>query len=403
MVSIHSLDDVVDMIRRRAVLISCVVCLGAIVTVWIAMNQTPVFSSTEVIQIEPPKVAEELALATTTGLWAKRLQVIEQRLMTRENLLDLVDEFGLYAEQPGLRPSDKVGQLRQSIQFQVGPATGKTNSDDGGAISKVTITATLPKPEQAQAVTREIAKQTIDLSDILQITRARETLDFFLAQESKLTARIDTLEARIAGFRNSEDISITGIVDFRRYEIAALNSAIFEIERQAITLQRKADQIDETIWQATADRTLIDLQQEMAGLNAQKTMLINRKHLLETTPQNQRELNKSVRQLEQLKTQLNDTSLQLARAEVNFRLESQHRLERLTVLELAEIPVYPVAVPRMQMVITGFMISLMAAFGLALLIESRNRAIRTANQMQRELGYAPIVSIPRLDGTKTRS
>lgn len=392
---IHSLDDVVDMLRRRAFPIVFVIVTGAIVSLWVALNQTPVFSSSEVIQIEPPEIAVELALATATGSWAKRLQMIEQRLMARDNLRDLIDEFGLYAEQPALRPSDKIDQLRQSIQIQSAVASG--------LISKVTITATLQSPTQAAAIAHEIAKQTIDHSDILRIASARETLDFFLLQESKLTARIDILEARIAGFRNSDDISITGIVDFRRYEIAAINSAIFEIDRQYNTLQSKVDQIDETIWQATADKMLGGFQQEMTNLNAQKSMLADRKQLLETIPQDQRELTKSVRQLEQLNNQLNETLPQLAKAEVSYRLESQHRLERLTVLEPAKIPVYPVAVPRVQMVITGIMISLMAAFGLALLLESRNRAIRTASQMQRELGYAPIVSIPPLDGSKTRS
>lgn len=236
----------------------------------------------------------------------------------------------------------------------------------------------------------------------MRIAQARETLDFFLLQEERLTARVALLEMRIVGFRNENDISNAGNVDIRRFEIAAINSAILEIDRQSATLQRKSNQIDSTVWQTTADLMRAEFQKEIDNLEAQKTMLTERKQVLEINPEDQRELTTFVRQLEQFQSQLDETLRHLVKAEVGFRLESLHQFERLTVLEPASTPSYPMTASRIQLVMAGIVFSIVAAFVLALLFEFRDRVLRTATQMQRELGYAPIVSIPFLDDSKNR-
>lgn len=397
---IHSLDDVIDMVRRRAPVMLFVICLGCIVSLWVALNQTHLFSSSEVIQIARPKIADELAPSTVAGSSARRLQLIEQRLMARDSLLQTIEDHGLYADRPGLRPIEKVNLLRQSISIQ-GVAAAREGYSDDGTISVLTITATLDTPEQAQAIAHEFAKRTIELSINSRIAQARETLDFFVLQEEKLVARVEALESRITAFRNKNDISVAGGLEFRRSEIAAINTEILDIDRQNITLQREANQIDSTVRQATATRMLADLQEEMDGLDAQRNMLMDHKlnleKIIEANPEIQRELGTFERQLMQLQTQLDETSLRRVEADVGFRLESQRQSERLTVLEPASLPEFPVTSSRTKLALIGAVLSVGGALGIALLLEIRNPVIRTASQMQRELGFAPVVSIPFLD------
>ncbi|MFT4961459.1 MAG: hypothetical protein ACI92Z_002550 [Paracoccaceae bacterium] len=402
---IHSFDDILDMMRRRAPVMLFVICLGAIVSLWVALNQSHLYSSSEVIQIARPKIADELAPSTVAGSSARRLQLIQQRLMARDSLLRTIDEFGLYADLPGLRPIEKVNLLRQSIQIR-GVAAVREGFSDDGTISVLTITATMQTPEQAQAIAHAFAKRTIELSVNSRIAQARETLDFFVLQEEKLTARVVVLESRVTDFRIKNDISIVGAVEFRRSEIATINSAILDIDRQHITLQREAEQIDGTVRQATATRLLADLQDDMDGLDAQKFMLTDRKlaleQVIETNPQIQQQLATFERQLGQMQAQLDVISVRRAEADVGFRLEAERQSERLTVLEPAPRPDYPVTSSRKKMALLGVMASIVAAFGVALLLDLRNPVIRTASQMQRELGFIPVVSIPFLDDADNR-
>lgn len=397
---IHTLDDVIDMVRRRAALMSLVICVGGFVSIWVALSQTDIFSSTEVIQIEYSEIAGQKP--TETGSWTQRLQVINQRLLASDNLLDAIDEFELYSDDPGLRSIEKVDLLRQSTQIQGVGTTGGDSVDDG-SVSALAVTVTMQNPEKAHVVSHEIALQIIELSARLRIEQARETLDFFILQEEKLSARSATLDARIAGYRSSVDTSGVGLPGSYHFEIAALIAAIREIDKKSIALQLKSDQIDSAALQATADRMHADFQREIHNLAAQKTMLIKRKQILESTPKDQRMLTEFVRQQEQLQGQLDETIRQLSAAEVGFRLESQRKIERLTVLEHATIADNPVNVSRTFIVMFGLAVSTFAAFFLALLFEYRNRVVRTASQMQRELGYPPIMSIPFLDGSQNRS
>ncbi|MBL4767823.1 MAG: hypothetical protein JKY94_08930 [Rhodobacteraceae bacterium] len=327
---IQTLDDVIDMLRRRVAVMLFVICMGGIVSVWVALDQTQLFSSTEVVQVERTRLAEELTPRITAGSTVRRLRAIEQQLMARDSLLRVIDDFDLYVDQPGQRLSEKVSLLRKSIRIQAVTTAGERASDDA-VVSAVTVTATMQTPQQAQAMAHEFSTRIIELRARLQIIEARETLDFFVLQEEKLTARVATLERRIVAFR-----------------------------------KRILEQV------------------------------------IETNTQVRHELAAFERQLDQLQSQLTETSTRRTQADFGFRLESQHKSERLTVSEPAALSDYPVPSSRKPVVLIGLVMSIIAAFVVALVIEFRNPVIRTARQMQRELGFSPIVSIPLLDDSKSK-
>ena len=106
MASIYSVADFIDMLRRRMWLILVVTTLGCVASVWMALQQQSVYSSTEVIQITRPKIAGELARSTADGSSARRIQLIEQRLMARGTILEIVDQLNLFADRPGLLDSE---------------------------------------------------------------------------------------------------------------------------------------------------------------------------------------------------------------------------------------------------------------------------------------------------------
>lgn len=397
---IHSIADVIDMVRRRASIMMYVICFGCVMSLWVALKQTHVYSSAEVIQIARPKIADEMVPSTVVGSSARRLQLIEQQLMARGYLLVAIDELGLFADNPGLRPSEKVNLLREAIHIR-GVAAAREGFSDDGTISVLTISAHMETPELAQLVAHEFAQRTIELSVNSRIAQAQETLDFFVLQEEKLEARVAALQKRIAAFRNDNDVAVEGNVEFRRSEMAAINAAILDIDRQRITLEREADQVDSSVRPATASRLLSSLQSKMEGLDAQKTVLTGRLQELaaaiETNPAVQHELATFERQLENLQNQLGEASLRRTEADVGFRIESQRQSERLTVLEPAPLPDFPVTSSRKQIALLGGMFSILAALVLALVLEILNPVIRSAGQMKRELGIVPVVTIPFLD------
>src|SRR5690349_24131546 len=90
-----SLDILGTLRRRRWVgIIVFALCFSAAVTV--ALILPPMYQSTATILIEEPDVPDDLVKSTVSTFAAQRLQVIQQRVMTSQNLSAIIDRFGLY-------------------------------------------------------------------------------------------------------------------------------------------------------------------------------------------------------------------------------------------------------------------------------------------------------------------
>jgi uncharacterized protein involved in exopolysaccharide biosynthesis len=402
---IQSLEDFLDMLRRRAGLILAVSIAGVVLSVWAALQKQHMYSASEVLQIARPKIADDLAGTTVEGSSARRLQLIQQRLMTRGTILEVIETFDLYRDMPALKPSEKVDLFRQSVRID-GVAAAREGYTDDGTISVLTITAEMPRAQQAQQIAHDLARRTIDLSVKSRIEKARETLTFIADQETALIAEVVALEAEITQFRNEFDLALPGTVDFRRDEIATINQGLLDIAREKIEVQRNADRAGENERAATARRILEEAAQQIATLDAQQLLLAERKaeleKLLETSPEVERRLGAYQRQMARLQEELTEINARRAEAEVGFRLEAAGQSENLTVIEPAMVPDYPSTGSRKTLVLMGAVASLGAGLVLAFLLDLRTPVLRSAAQMKRETGLSPVVSIPVLDTSPPR-
>ncbi len=92
--------------------VSAVVILAA--TVAVALMVPPLYQSTGTILVESQQISPELVSTNTTSFADERIEVIRQRVMTRENLLRIIDKYNLFADKR-LSESDKVDQMRNAI------------------------------------------------------------------------------------------------------------------------------------------------------------------------------------------------------------------------------------------------------------------------------------------------
>ena len=404
---IYSLADFLDMLRRRVGLISAIVIAGCFASVYWALSVPHVYRSTEVIQIEQPKISDELARSTVEGSAARRLQLIEQQLMARGNLIDLINEFGLYEDLPALRMSEKVDLLRESVSI-TGVAAVREGFADDGAISVLTISADMTDAETARDVAHAFADATRALAASQRQEQTRGTLEFFQNQEAALAAEVAKLEADLAAYRAENDISIEGSLEFRRSELGSLNDALLELEREIITAELDLENLDRSgnTRAATVERQEDELNRLLDSLKTQRQLLLDRRAALsasiETRPEVERTLADFERRSSQLRDQLDVISARRSEAEVGFTMERAARGERFITLEEAEVAEIPVSMSRKKRVIMGVLASGILALGLAFLLELRRPVLRTARQMQRETGLLPVVSIPETSPAKQR-
>ena len=119
------------------------------VAVTVAFILPPVFRSTASMLVEPQQIPDELAATTVPVDPYEQAQIIEQRLMTRANLLALAERVGIHADQPEMPANALVGDIRDRIEF-IGfiPDPTRRPTDPGATIIGIAFSAPTPGARQ---------------------------------------------------------------------------------------------------------------------------------------------------------------------------------------------------------------------------------------------------------------
>lgn len=396
---IYTWQDFLDMTRRRVSVIAFVIIGGCFASLYWAMSYVHLYESSEVIQVEQPKINDDLARSTVEGSSARRLQLIQQQLMARASLQEIIAQFGIYENLAALKPSEKVQLLRESVSI-TGVAAAREGFADDGTISVLTITARMEQAQLARDVAHEFAERTRALMAAQRRDQTEQTLAFFQQQEQVVLDNIAALEAELETYRAENDLTIEGGVEFRLSEVAQLNEAILDLDREIITTQLARTQIDRSARASTVEREERALDTQLETLTQQRTLLDQRRSALRETIQGSPEIQRTLadfdRRMEQLRNQLEVIATRRNEAQVGFNLEVGAQGERLTTIEEAQVPDYPITMSKKKRAIMGAIAATGLAFIIAFLLELRRPVIRSARQMERETGILPVVSIPEL-------
>lgn len=382
-----TLDDVLGILRRRLALILGITFLGAALSLLYATSLPRSYETTAVLQVELSDLA-----ATSTGQSPgvrvkNRLSLITQQLMARDSIRAVIDELGLFAATP-LPQSEQIARLREAVSIEqiVDPdAAWRPDAVPSG----LRITVRWGDAEQAATIANTFLERILRQSEARRHQQASEALNFFESEAARVNQKIAALESEIAAFKQQNADALPEGVTALRSQLATLRQTELEIDRQIIGLKSNTGRLREDA-----------LTRQVAELEQQKALVGERiariEAALRAAPEVEREFNRLNRDLAQLQEQLGVITRRRAEAEMEQALESAQMSERFDVLEVALVPEYPVAPSRKKIAVAGTMLSLLLGAALALVLEMINPAIRTAGQMERELGVVPIVSIPDL-------
>lgn len=394
----QSIGEVLSALRRRLWVILLITGLGCVFALNYALDQTKIYEATAVVQIEDAQVPDQLAGATAQRQdAARRVRLIEQRLMSRDNLIRVMDKHQLFNDNPMMTMNERVFRMREAAKIDEIVNAAQAFAPGGNAPSGLLITVRLADAEKAADVANELMFSVIEQSRSRSSGKARDTLQFFAEEEARVRGEIELLEGEIADFKraNSEQLP-AGIVDLRS-QLTSLRDEDLAIDREIVTLE------------TNASRTRAEVTAEQVNLlREQKLLLSERAAQLQETiagaPDVERALNGLERQMTLLQEQYNVITRRKAEAEMGQQLEDRQQTDRFEVLETALVPEFPVSRSRKKTAIMGGVASVIAGIAAAFILELMNPAIRSAAQMERALGIQPVVAVPvvrtRRDKTK---
>ncbi len=383
---IGSFRDQLAALWRKAWLIALVIAAGVPLAVAFALSKPRIYEATSVIQIEAPEITVTTT-GQTQGVTADaQLDLIIQNLMARDNIAALADRFGLFPEAGS--PIVRVALVRQAITATklVDPAQAWRPDVQPSGLS---ITVRLGDADAAAQVANAAVDQIVAEARARSEGRTERTLAFLVSEEARVSGEIAGIEGRIAAFRATNVDSLPEGLTAQRDRLNRLSEQQLSLEQSRIELlgeQGRMRAEDVAAQDQLLSSQIALVTQDIAGIQA----------ALAAAPEVERELSAMTRTLDQLEAELTVLTQQRTAAAMEQTLASQEQSQHFEVLETAVVPEYPVSASRKKVALAGIAAVVIAALGLALGLEMLHPAIRTAAQMERQLGVQPVIVVPRL-------
>ena len=435
--------------RRFHYFILVAVAVAAI-GITVAYTLPPVYRAEATLLVESPQIPDALAASTVQSSVPEILRIIQQRLNTRANLLDMSRRLGIHEADLGLSPDQIVDDVRARRWSEL-PSGGKNPSPF------VSVSFLAPSAQLSAEVTNDIVTQILQESVALRTAASGQTLDYFDQEVARLSEDLARQSERILQFKLQNKDALPDSLDYRRARQGSQQERLLQIDRELSSLtDRRAKLVDlfERTGQVSTDLSgqqlrdelsqalvvyapqnprirvlegqvaamekqvaakagltgssegqlspyeiqLADMDGQIAFLATQKqeieAELLALKVSIDATPTNAIQLDVIQRDYDSLQTQYSRAVASQAQAATGDRIESLSKGQRISVIEQAVVPAEPDSPQRLLIAAGSVAAGLGLGAGLVLLLELLNRSIQRPADLASRLGIAPFGTIP---------
>jgi polysaccharide biosynthesis transport protein len=330
------------------------------VAVTLAFILPPSYRSQASMLVEPQQIPGDLAETTVPIDPYEQIQIIEQRMMTRANLIELAERIGLYDDQPDVAVAEMVGDIRDRIEFLgFEPDVTKQRGVPGATIIGVAFWG--PTGGMANKGANELVSLILEENVRLRTGRAGDTRAFFETEVERLAGELDRQAERISEFKTENVEALPDSLATRRAQQQRDQERLLALERDESSLKNQRDTL---VWlyQRTG-RGELAMTPEQETLTQLKSELVQQRAIYAPTSPTVRVLENRIAALEALVEEQNPTDgpdgtqpmseLEVELAPIEAQLEFIAQEKELIETTLAEVDESIKATPANEMVLAG--------------------------------------------------
>jgi uncharacterized protein involved in exopolysaccharide biosynthesis len=170
----------------------------------IAVLLTPIYRSEATIIIEDQQIPVDYVEPTTNEYAEERIEKISQQVLSRPNLLKIIDKYNLYSEEKAnLTPTEMLSMMRKDITLETINAEKKNKK--GGSVSYITVAFRLyyegKNPQTVQDVTNKLANLYLEEDVKSKKELGKVTTDFLNEELERLKKDILIQEQKVSDFK----------------------------------------------------------------------------------------------------------------------------------------------------------------------------------------------------------
>jgi uncharacterized protein involved in exopolysaccharide biosynthesis len=347
----------------------------------VALLWPPTYLSEGRILVQSQQIPSELVRPTVTSAAQERIQVIQQRTMTRDNLIAIADKLKLFPDKRALMsPTELVAEVKKNTKIAPVDLQLDFKQRTRAAMENPTIVFSVGFEYGNAAVAAQVANELMtrilneDLRD--RTSRATDTTKFLGREVQRLQAENSALDAKIAQLRlaQGKPASSGGGSDQPMSTLAQLKSEL--IQKGALYSERHP--------------AIQSLKKQIEALEKVAAAPAATNNDAATAAS----LEVMVAQQESLQKNLDAASAKLAAARLGENLEKDQQSEKLEIIEQPTVPQEPIKPNRLKVLALAFAAALFGGAGLTVLVEVLDKGIRRSNDLLSVVDGKLIVSIP---------
>ena len=433
--------------RRWWIIIPAV--LLSVAGVVAAYSLPTMYRSTATLLVQSQDLPLSMVEAPNNGVIEQRIAKIRERVLSRGDLVALIEQNDLYASERRTNPlSTVINEMRTATT--VGALAGDIGQTSGSTSNTVAVNISFDysDPVKAQAVLQSYVASFLRMDNEQVEQRAGLTVRFLQDQATKLQGQINEIEGQITGIKARNGSALIGgsgpsMIDTGTYtaQIAGLESQ----NRQLVASTRGGSRGDPSIIEAMqalaaakakysdTHPDVIQAQQHLeqvraiskatsggddtslareeidannraiASLQASRNAAMARLAAASAGSARAPAILEQAMQLESrasnFREQYKQVSDNLMKAQNSERMANEQRAERLTLVDAPDLPDHPHSPNRPLFMLGGIAAGLGLGLFLALATELLGQSIRSPGQIE-ALGLPVLGVVPILTATK---
>jgi succinoglycan biosynthesis transport protein ExoP len=273
--------DVIEVFRRRGPLFLWVAAVVMLIGVAIAYRSTPLYASRGVLLAELPNISQTAVRSMIQERPEARVRIITQRVLTNDNLQQIVMENGLYPELADM-PAEARSRLRSNLQLSaedpqiLESLLGTTRPEAALAFSVTFMDAS---PVVARDVADDLVALYVEENREVRREQAAETIRFLTKEAERIDAEINAREQRLSEFKTENAGALPDLADSNLQMLDRISRDLDAVEQEIRTLRERQALYSSQLGLLSPSSTYVN-EQGAAVLSPQERLkVLQRTHL----------------------------------------------------------------------------------------------------------------------------
>jgi uncharacterized protein involved in exopolysaccharide biosynthesis len=404
------------------------------------------YRSSATLLLESQELPKDIAESPGTGAIEQRIAKIRERVLSRGDLIALIEQYDLYPSERRSQPLSKIiDNMRKSTT--VGALQGDIGQPSGGSdtsnVIALNMTFDYPDPAKAQEVLQSFVQSFLRMDSDVVEDQATLTVRFLQDQALKLQSQIQQIESEITNLKARNGSALVSGGAPSMLDTGSYSAQIVDLENQnrQLLVQARRPARDQAIAAAEAalaaarslyadshpdvvaarerlkalraaipetdsgENSAVQEQirannEAIGALRAQRDAAIAKVNAAVAGQSRAPAILEQASQLEdrasQLREQYKAVADNLLKAQSSARMAGEQRAERLSLIEPANLPDHPHWPNRPLLIGAGALAGLLLGLILALVVELLQRPLRSPVQIE-GMGVPVVGIVPIID------